>query len=109
MELLLAVLAAVGACTVLIALALLILAPMSARNMVTIWHVRGAANDLEYRVRLCLFLQKTGLLSSKLVLVDCGLTAEARKRAEILCREQPMTDLVSRCDLDTYFDMVSVE
>jgi len=109
MEILLAVFAAVGACTVLAALVLLILAPMTARHMVTIWHVRDETADLEYRVRLCLLLQKMGLLSARLVLVDCGLKADARKRAEILCREQPLVDLVSRCDLDTYFDMVSVE
>lgn len=109
MDTLLAVLAALGACSVFVALALLILSPMTARNMVTVWQIRGAVPELEYRVRLYLLLQKLGLVSFRLVLVDSGLSPDARKRAELLCRDESMTDLVSACDLSTYFDFVRVE
>ena len=105
MEILLATLAAFGACTVLTCFALCLLAPFCARGMTVVWHVCGAAPDLEYRVRLCLFLQKLGLLSPSLVLADRGLTQDARRRAELLCRQCPGIDLVLAKDLETYFEM----
>ena len=109
MDTLLAVLAALGACTVFAALALLIFSPMTARNMVTVWQIRGTVPDLEYRVRLYLLLQKVSIVSSRLLLVDAGLTSDARRRAELLCRETSLVDLISVCDLSTYFDFVRVE
>ena len=105
MEILLAVLAAFGALTVLTCFAMLLLAPVCAKNMTTVWHVRGNAPDLEYRVRLCVFLQRIGLLASRLVLVDCGLNPDARLRAELLCANLPGVDLVAENDLITYFEM----
>ena len=73
--------------------------------MTVVWHVKGTAPDLEYRVRLCLLLQKLGLLSPRLVLADCGLTQDAKRRAELLCRNCPGIDLVLEKDLLTYFEM----
>ena len=105
MEILLAVLAAFGACAVLTCLALCLLAPFCARGMTTVWRVRGNAADLEYRVRLCVLLQRLGLLSPRMVLADCGLTQDARKRAELLCADLPRIDLVAEKDLLTYFEM----
>ena len=105
MELLLAILAAFGAIMVLTSFALWLLAPFCARGMTVVWHVDGTAPDLEYRVRLCLFLQKIGLLSPKLVLVDCGLTQDARRRAELLSKDCFWIDLVMENDLLTYFEM----
>ena len=105
MEILFAVLASFGAILVLGCFALCLLSPFCGRNMVTVWHLRGTAPDLEFRVRLCLLLQKMGLFSPKLVIADCGLTSDARKRAEILCRQQPFVDLIMAKDLLTYFEM----
>lgn len=109
METLLAIFAALGGCVVLLCMALCILSPMMGRGIVTVWHLRGSCEDLEFRVRCCVLLQKWGLFTSTLLLVDCGLNAEDRKRAELLACEQPMVDLISECDLHTYFDYVSVE
>lgn len=109
MEILLGILAALGACVILWCVALLILSPISGRNMFSLWYVSGTCEELEYRVRLCLLLQRIGLFTHRLVLVDCGLLPEARHRAELLLREQPMMDLVRQEDLKTYFDFVSAE
>lgn len=105
MEVLLAILASFGAILVFGCLALCLLAPFGGREMVTVWHVQGTASDLEFRVRLCLLLQKMGLFSPKLVIADCGLNLDARKRAEILCRHQPSVDLIMSKDILTYFEM----
>ena len=109
MEVLLGILAAVGTLVFLWCLSLWILSPLSARGMITLWNLQGPCEDLEFRVRCCVFLQRSGLFSSRLLLVDCGLMPEARKRAESLAREEPLVDLISQKDLDTYFDMVSKE
>lgn len=106
MDILLAVLTSLGTCVVLCSGVLMLLSPVMGRKMVTVWHLRDDCEDLEFRVRCCVFLQKCGLFTWKLLLVDCGLNPHDRRRAELLAREQPMVDLVSECDLHTYFDMV---
>lgn len=106
MEILLAVLAALGLCVVLCCMIVMLLSPLMGRKMVTVWHLQGDCEDLEFRVRCCVFLQKCGLFTATLLLVDCGLNDHDRRRAELLAKEQPMVDLISECDLHTYFDMV---
>ena len=87
----------------------LLLYPVSAGGMVTIWRISGRIPDLERRVRYCLWLQRTGLLQSTVLLVDCGLMPEARRRAEILTRNEPKLHLISECDLTTYFELVKAD
>lgn len=109
MEVLLGIFAAMGALVFLWCVALLILSPLCGRGMVTVWHLEGSCEDLEFRVRCCIFLQRSGLFTARLLLVDCGLAPRDRKRAETLAREQPLVDLVHKKDLETYFYMVSAE
>ena len=109
MEILLGVFAALGVLVFLGTLAILLLSPLFCRGMVTVWHIGGECDELEYRVRCCVLLQKFGLVSARLVLVDEGLTAPARKRAEVLSRELPGVDLVTYGDLETYFEFTKAE
>ena len=86
-----------------------LLLPAVGADAVTLWHLRGREPALEKRVRGWLWLRRSGLLASTLVLVDCGLDGETRRLAELLCRDQPFVDLVSHGDVQAYFDFKRTE
>ncbi len=109
MEILLGAFAALGVLVFLGSLTILLLSPLFCRGMVTVWHICGECEELEFRVRCCVLLQKFGLVSARLLLVDAGLTVPARKRAEAFARELPGVDLITYGDLETYFDFTKAE
>ena len=93
-------------CAMLLAWALMggALFPVDAEGMLTLWRLEGDAPDLEKTVRGLHRLRSAGLLSSTVVMLDCGLSPEARKRAEILARDELWLHLIAEKDLCTYFD-----
>ena len=87
----------------------LLLLPAAMENFVTVWHLCGEAPSLEKRVRSLRWLQRTGFFPSCILLVDCGLSFDARKRAELLARNEIGIHLVSQQDFFTYFDFTRAD
>ena len=106
MEILLAILAALGTAVLLWCVAGLILLPVSGCDMLTLLRVGGFCPELECRVRGFLLLQRLGLLDARLVLVDCGMGAETAEIARRLAADHDTVELVSAADLKTYLDRV---
>ncbi len=79
------------------------------RKTVAILRLGGRAEELEHRVRGCKWLQKWGLFPPTLLLVDCGLCADARHRAECLTKHETNLHLIGEKDLPTYFDWERTE
>lgn len=79
------------------------------RKTVAILRLSGKAEELEHRVRGCKWLQKWGLFPPTLLLVDCGLSADARHRAECFAKDDPYLHLIAEKDLLTYFDWERTE
>jgi hypothetical protein len=109
MELLAALMLCGGILLFLWALTGATLYPIHAEGMLLLWRVGGDVTELEKTVRGLLRLQKAGFFSATVVLVDCGLTADSRKRAELLTREERWMHLIAEKDLCTYFDFARTD
>lgn len=77
------------------------LGPVFSREMVTLYYVRGDGEALEQRVRAYGWFREGKTRGSRLVLVDCGLTAFGLELAQRLrshydwldtCPHQALTD-----------------
>jgi hypothetical protein len=60
----------------------------------TVITARGGAEQLEQTVRGLLWLDKSGIMKSRIVLADCGLEERSRKIAELLAKD---SDSVTVC------------
>lgn len=102
--------------TVLAAIALLVggcvffalLMPREGRE-VTLLFLQDDAPHLEQKVRHFRYLHSTGIFTGELLLVDCGMTQEVRKTAEILAKDSSFIHLVAEKDLQTYFTFTRSE
>lgn len=85
-DVILCVLASCGVAMILWCMTGWALLPQRGRQ-VTILYASGDAMALEQRVRAQRWLRQSGLTGGRIILADCGLTAEAAERARRLCRE----------------------
>ena len=109
MEILLGILAAFGAAALLWCVAGLMLLPVTGCETRTLLHVGGACPALEYRVRGCLLLRRLALPNVRIVLVDCGMTAQTAEVARRLAADHDAVELVSAEDLKSYLDQVRID
>ena len=104
MELVAAIMICGGALLLFGMLAGWTLYPVNAEGMLTLWRVTGDAPELEKTVRVLLRQRNVGAFSGTVVILDAGLTDEARRRAELLARDELWLHLIAEKDLGTYFD-----
>lgn len=76
---------------------------------VTLLFLEADAPYLEQKVRHFKWLRSTGISTGELLLVDCGMTQEVRKTAEILAKDSFFIHLVAEKDLQTYFTFTRSE
>ncbi len=86
-----------------------LLRPSFAEEHLTLLRLSGDAPLLEKQVRYLRWMQNSGMQPWPAVLVDCGMTPDARKRAEILATEDLFLHLVAEDDLFTYFDFMRAD
>jgi len=67
---------------------------LPARGVLVLCRVRGDAPELEQTVRSLTWLVESGLLRATLRIADCGLTPEARARAEALAARRRYIEIV---------------
>ncbi len=91
-QVLFSALAAAGLVLVVWCLAGRLLLP--ARGVLVCCRVRGDAPELEQTMRSLSWLVESGLLRATLRIVDCGLTPEARARAEVLSARRRYIEIV---------------
>ena len=103
MEFLTAILTAGGVLVFLWCVTGLLLFPVCGEDTTLIWRMTAPCPELEYRLRGYLWLLRTGLCGARLMLVDCGLSEEDRRRVELLTREEPMVILA---DEKNWMEMV---
>ena len=96
MEILLCVLAACGLLILLWCVTALLLFPAAGEDMTLVWPIEGDCPELEFRVRAYLWLCRAGLFRARLVLTDCGMTMDARRRAELLAKDHSIVALTDR-------------
>lgn len=84
MSVMICILAAMGAASLLWCLAGLLLFPVTDRDGFAVWHIGGDCPQLEHRLRLYGWLRETGFVGSDVVLIDHGMDEEA-KRAAACC------------------------
>ncbi len=91
-QVLFSALAAAGLALVVWCLAGRLLLP--AQGVVVCCRARGDAPELEQTMRSLTWLVESGLLRASLRIVDCGLTPEARARAELLAARRRYIEIV---------------
>ena len=64
--------------------AALLLFPVSGTGMTVCWRLYGDCPELEHRIRAWNWLCRCGLTGARLVLLDGGMTEDARRRAALL-------------------------
>lgn len=108
MELLAAI--AICGCGILLfwMLASALLLPCEEEELVTLWRLEGDASSLEKTARGLTILHKAGCLHT-VVMLDAGLTADARKRAKLLARDELWLHLIAEKDLCAYFDFTRTD
>lgn len=104
LDILLVFLAAAGALLILWCLLGLLLAPVFGQNMVTLCYAMGDGEDLEQRVRAYGWLRDGRLSGGRLVIVDCGLTAQGIGRTGLLRQRYPWLEYCERANLKAYID-----
>ena len=85
-----------------------LLMPKGGRE-VTLLFLQDDAPHLEQKVRHIRWLHSTGIFTGELLLVDCGMTQEVRKTAEILAKDSFFIHLIAEKDLQTYFTFTRSE
>lgn len=65
---------------------------------------RGEGVDLEQTVAGLLWLRGSGLAEGRILIVDCGLSAEGRAAAQALCRREPAVWMCEREELIRYIE-----
>ena len=108
MEILLAILACGGVILLLMALWGLLLRGQDGETLLLL-RLSGDAPDLERRVRRAGWLRSLGFGELQAVLLDCGLSPEARRRAERLAAPETDLHLLAEQDLLTYFDFMRAD
>lgn len=64
--------------------AALLLFPVSGAGMTVYWRLCGDCPELEHRIRAWNWLRRCGFTGARLVLLDGGMTEDARRRAALL-------------------------
>ena len=108
MEILLAILACCGAFWMLAALWGLLLRGYDGETALLL-RLRGDAPELEKRVRRAKWLQSMEGGELPVLLLDCGLSPQARRRAEKLAQGEMNLHLLAEKDLLTYFDFTRAD
>lgn len=109
MEIVTAILALWGGLFLLWCAAGFLLCSCREENTVTLLRLFGDVPELERQVRRCRWLRSVGLSAGPVLLLDCGMTGDARKRAELLCRDDAFVHLLAEGDLLTYFDFTRAD
>lgn len=81
-----------------------LLTPAGNGRTVTVLPGRGDGEDLEQAVTGLLWLRGSGLLEGRILIVDCGLTAEGKAMAQALCRREPAVWTCQREELPGYIE-----
>ena len=81
-----------------------LLRPMGGKGAVTLLPARGEGEDLEQALTGLLWLRGSGLLEGRILIVDCGLTAEGQAMAQALCRREPAVWTCEREELIRYIE-----
>jgi len=109
MEIVTAILALCGGLFLLWCAAGFFLCGTAGEDAVTLLRLHGDAPELEKQLHHCKWLRSMGLCAGSVLLLDCGMTRDARKRAELLCREDAFVHLLAEGDLLTYFDFTRAD
>ena len=109
MEIVTAILSCCGGLFLLWCIAGFLLCSRGEENTVTLLRLFGDVPELERQVRRCRWLRSMGLSTGPVLLLDCGLTPDARKRAALLCRDDAFVHLLAEGDLLTYFDFTRAD
>ena len=96
-DVILCVLASCGVAMILWCMTGWALLPQRGRQ-VTILYASGDAMALEQRVRAQRWLRQSGLTGGRIILADCGLTAEARGLADYLAEREDNAAVVDGAD-----------
>ena len=104
MELLLALLAALGAVSLAWLCLGRLLAPVGAERVFAVLPVRGDGEQLEYDLAGLRWLRRCGLARFTVVVADDGLTGEGRAAAELLVRRDARALLCPAEDLAAYIE-----
>ena len=81
------------------------LGPVFDRKMVTLFYVRGNGETLEQQVRAYGWFREGKNRGSRLVLVDCGLTAAGLELAQQLGRHYDWLDICPHQALTDYLEL----
>jgi len=68
-------------------------------QLFTVIVASGNAHKLEHTVQSLLWLRENGKLGGRVLIADCGLSAESRKVAELLAERSALITLCSQADL----------
>ena len=98
------VLAAAGLMRFLWGLAGAVLLPVAGDNLTMVCRAKGDAPELEQTVRSFAWLRGTGMVELPLQILDCGMTPQARRRAERLARQHPYVQLIAQGATDEQED-----
>ena len=104
MELFSCVLMVCGILSLLWCVTALLLFPAADADMTVVWEVWGDCPELEFRIRAYLWLSCVGFFRAKLRLLDCGMTEDARRRAEFLARDHSLIECVDRAAAAAFRD-----
>ncbi len=105
-EIVICALAAAGVLLVVWALAAALLLP--AREDCVLVAVSGDAEDLQQRVRAYGFLRDTGMIRTRVLIVDCGLSECGRQAAERLVLHSDGIQLCFEAELAEVWKMERV-
>ena len=79
-----------------------LLTPLGGERAVTVLPGKGDGAELEQAVRGILWLRGSGLLSGRVIIVDCGLTAAGRAVCDMLCLREPALEVRGAGELAEY-------
>ena len=102
LEVILSLLAVVGALSLSWLFFGRLLTPAGSRETVSLVPGTGDGEDLEQAVRGLLWLRGGGMLQGDLVIVDCGLSPTGRAIAAALCMREPGVEVCSLSQLSVY-------
>lgn len=101
---LIALLASFGAVTLLWLVATALVERREDLPVVLMVPLRGEAEEMEYIVRSLEVRRSRSGLHTPIVLVDAGLAAEARRRADLLSASHPGVVLMGAAEVSKYWE-----
>ena len=101
---LVALLASIGLASIMwtVVRAVLFAGPEARREIAALLPAQGNGEHLEEQIRVLARLRQEQGVFGKALLVDCGLTGEGRKLAELLAREYRWVSLCGKDEVGAY-------